>query len=140
MKIEVGKRYTRGDGGVTGALKIYTHNTIYLQDPKTGNLYIKENGERYRDSSYSEKLVMEFVDVNKDTLFVKAPTKKQLVGGINKAPKELNFAYISVVNDLDKYVDIVIGAPYASRCASNFDKKTLATLIEELQAIHDVME
>ena len=140
MKIEIGKRYTRGNGKLTGKLEKYEHNSAYLFCPDTRNLFVRDTGHRYANYSESEKLVKEFVDVSKDTLFVKAPTKKYLVGGINQSPKELNFAYISVLYHQKGDLDIVIGAPYSSRCASSFNKVSLAKLIEELQAIHDVME
>lgn len=140
MKLEVGKRYIRGDGKITAKLEKYGHNSAYLFCPYTRNLYVRDTGHRYSNYSESEKLVEEFVDVAKDTLFVKAPTKKQLVGAIDQRHRELAFALVSVNVNSSKSIELVVGAPFREHSACTFNKTSLAKLIEELQAIHDVME
>lgn len=140
MKLEIGKRYISGNGNITAKLEKYTHNSAYLFCPHTRNLYVRCTGYPYAKYGESEKLVKEFVDVVKDTLFVKEPTKKYLVGAIDQLPRELGYAPVSVDVNSSRSIDLVVGAPFRNRSACAFNKLTLAKLIEELQAIHDVME
>jgi hypothetical protein len=52
-----------------------------------------------------------------------------------------NDAYISVnPNHHNDRVKVVVGARYEDRYCASFDKPSLQDLIDELQAVHDVME
>ena len=51
-----------------------------------------------------------------------------------------NDAYISIDTDDLPSINLVVGAQYCNQCASLFDKLSLQELINELQAVHDVME
>jgi hypothetical protein len=106
-----------------------------------GYLVVLE-GEVGADPSYFELVVPD--NSNKDTTamttskFTVTTTKttiKRVIDG-----RLSNMSFISIdPNDLTS-INLVVGAQYCNQCASLFNKPSLQELINELQAVHDVME
>jgi len=144
IKVEVGKRYVRNDGVVTGVMAEW-YRTDYVKDPSTGNLYITGTGCRYTEGpSHPTSISHEYKENNEvtaqDTTFVKTVTRKEIKWHKDINPNHLGYARISVVPDGDSEVDIVIGAAWNTKQSSNFDKESLTNLIAELTAIRDALK
>ncbi len=143
IKLEVGKRYVRNDGFVTGAMRKWRNE--YMQDVSTGNLYVITTGCRYSEDLCHPTSISHEYKENKevtaqDTTFVKTVTRKEIRWHKDINPNHLGYARISVVPDGDNQVDIVIGAAWNTKQSSNFNKESLTNLIAELTAIRDALK
>jgi hypothetical protein len=96
-------------------------------DPKRFDLVTTDNNNSKDTTTMTTSKFTETVTTTKTTI------KGVIDGSLS------NGAYISI-DPIGHTINLVVGAKYCNQCASLFDKPSLQELINELQAVHDVME
>jgi hypothetical protein len=128
----IGIKYTKCDKGLkSNGSDIYLSKEYYKNGPSSHNKSFKVISRAKTESKEEKTMTSKFVEtVTVVNSFVKESIDSRAEGG----------ALISIKpNSTGSRIELVIGADYIKRGAPFFTKVCLATLIEELKAVHSAM-